>query len=70
MPNFQAQPTRTQFLDSHGYVSEPWLRYFQEITVALSSNGKITGSRSGNAALANLLSNLNGKGIIIDETTP
>lgn len=54
--------------------SRPWLQWFQEITnkfnFLFATPPVITGSRGGNAAVADLLTQLASRGYLIDNTTP
>ena len=60
------------FVDGDGRINPEWLRMLNELTDAVNDirdNSAIMGSASGNVALQNLLTNLEGKGVIDDQST-
>lgn len=73
MITFPAPPVASPFLVDDGQgnliITRPWTQWLQAVSVQLSAAGPVTGSKGGNAALANLISVLKAKGIIGDQTT-
>lgn len=74
---FQAPPIRTSFPQDgvQGQFSRGWQQWLQAISNALTKLfgdpiPEITGSRGGNVPLAQLLTQLQAKGMIVDKTTP
>lgn len=76
MSQFQAPPNRTEFpqIATPRIFSRPWINWFQSITdkfnLLFAAPPVITGSRGGNAALANLITQLAAQGYVKDNTTP
>ncbi len=69
--SFPAPPVQTPFIDGNTKnISTPWLRWLQQITLALNPVTPVTGSRSTDAALTSLLENLASQGIVRNESTP
>lgn len=79
---FPAPPVHTPFFadDDQGFhgnssggsakrISHPWLRWFQEVSLALTPGTAVSGSRAGGEALTNLLTTLATQGTIQDKTT-
>ncbi len=56
-------------MDDKGVISDSWMKWFQKISIQLSSTTPITGAKAGNAALTSLVTTLAAKGIITDQTT-
>jgi hypothetical protein len=75
MPNpalaFPEPPFRSPVFEEDGKtITRAWLEWYNAVTNYLGGKVPITGSRSGGAAITNLLAALSKLGIISDQTTP
>lgn len=66
-------PTQSvPLVDRDGRITPEWLRPLNDLVLAINDirdNSAIMGSAGGNVALQNLLTNLDGKGVIDDQST-